>query len=56
MHTNCVLDPVANLLVRHMVFVENVQNSPITSHFKGLDPSLDFCYQGPAPTEIKEGG
>ena len=31
------------LLVRHMVFVGNVQKSPIASHLKGLDPSLDFC-------------
>ena len=51
----CFLDSVANLLVRHMVFVRNVQKSPIASHFKGLDPSLDFCCQGPAPTGIKEG-
>ena len=33
MHSNCILDSVANLLVRLMVFVENVQKSPI----KGLD-------------------
>ena len=25
MHSNCILDSVANLLVRHMVFVENGQ-------------------------------
>ena len=29
-----------NLLVRHMVFVGNVQKSPIESHLKGLNPSL----------------
>ena len=29
MHSNCILDSVANLLVRHMVFVGNVQKSPI---------------------------
>ena len=43
MHSNCILDSVANLLVRHMVFVGNIQKSLITSHLKGLDPSLDFC-------------
>ena len=55
MHSNCILDSVANLLVRHMVFVGNGQKSPIASHLKGLDPSLDFCCQGPALTGIKEG-
>ena len=40
---------------RHMVFVGYVQKSPIASHLKGLDPSLDFCCQGPALTGIKEG-
>ena len=55
MHCSCFLDSVANLLVHHMVFVENVQKSPIASHFKDLDPSLDFCCQGPALTGIKEG-
>ena len=55
-HSNFILDSVANLLVRHMVFVGNVQKSPIiASHLKGLDPSLDFCCQGPALTGIKEG-
>ena len=56
MHSSCILDSVANLLLRHMVFVGNVQKSPIASHPKGLDPSLDFCCQGPALTGIKEGG
>ena len=42
MHSNLILDSVANLLVRHMVFVGNVQKSPIASHLKGLDPSLKF--------------
>ena len=55
MHSNCILDSVANLLVRHMVFVGNVQKSPIASHLKGLTPSLDFRCQGPALTGIKEG-
>ena len=55
MHSNCILDSVANLLVRHMDFVGNIQKSPIVSHLKGLDPSLDFCCQGPALTGIKEG-
>ena len=56
MHSNCTLDSVASRLVCHMVFVENVQKSPIGSHLKGLHPSLDFCCQGPALTGIKEGG
>ena len=55
MHSNCILDSAANLLVCHMVFVGNVQKSPIASHLMGLDPSLDFCCQGPALTGIKEG-
>ena len=55
MRSNCILDSVANLLVCHMVFVGNVQKSPVASHLKGLDPSLDFCCQGPALTGIKEG-
>ena len=56
MHSICILDSVANLLARHMVFVGNVRKSPIASHLKGLDHPLDFCYQGPALTGIKEGG
>ena len=54
MHSNCILDFVANFLVRHMVFVGNVQKSPIASQLKVLDPSLYFCCQGPALTGIKE--
>ena len=30
-HSNCILDSVANLLVRHMVFVGNVQKSYVPS-------------------------
>ena len=56
MHSNCILDSDANLLVRHMVFVGNVQKSAIESHLKGLDTSHDFCCQGPALADIKEGG
>ena len=56
MHPNCILDSVANFLVRHMVFIGNVQKSPIVSNLKGLDPFLDFCCQGLALTGIKEGG
>ena len=56
MHSNGILDSVANLLVRQIVFVENVQKSHIASHLKGLDPSLDFCCQGQALTGINEGG
>ena len=55
MHSNCILDSVANLLVRHMVFVGNIQKSLIESHLMGLDPILDFCCQGTALTGIKEG-
>ena len=36
MQSNCILDSVANLLVRHMVFVGNVQKTPIASHLTGL--------------------
>ena len=36
MHSNCILDSDANLFVRHMVFVGNVQKSPIASHLKGM--------------------
>ena len=42
MHSSCILDFVANLLVCHMVSVGNA-----VSHFKGLDPSFEFCCQGP---------
>ena len=31
MHSNFILDSVANLLVCHMVFVGNVQKSPIAT-------------------------
>ena len=56
MHSNCILDSVADLLICHMVFVGNVQKSPIISHLKGLDPSLDFCCHGPALMyDISEG-
>ena len=55
MHFSCILDSVANLLVRNMVFVGNVQKSPIASHLKVLNPSLDFCCQCPALTGVKEG-
>ena len=55
MHSSCIPDSVANLLVRHMVFGGNVQKSLIASHLKGFDPSLSFCCQGPALTGIKEG-
>ena len=54
MHSNCILDSAANLLVRHMVFVGNVHKSLIASHLRGLDRSLDFCCQGPALTGIRE--
>ena len=54
MHSSCILDSVANLIVCHMVFVGNVQKPPMVSHLMGLDPSLNFCCQGPALTGIKE--
>ena len=55
MHSNnyCTLDPVANLPIRHMVCVGNVQTSPIASLLKGLAPSFKLC-QGTALTGIKE--
>ena len=53
---HCILDSLANLLVRHVVFVGNVLKSAIASRFKSLDPSFDFCCPGPALTGIKEGG
>ena len=43
MHSNCILDSAANDLVRHMIFVGNVQKSPIASYLKDLDPSFKFC-------------
>ena len=55
MHPSCIVDSVANLLVCHMVFVGNVQKSPIASHLKRVNPSLDSCCQGPALIGIKEG-
>ena len=56
MHSSCILGSVAYLLARHMVFVGNVQKSPIASHLKGLDPSFEFCCQCPALACIKECG
>ena len=53
MHSNCILDSVANPLIRQMVFVGNVQKSPIASHLKGLAHSLESCCQGPAPIGIR---
>ena len=55
MHSNCILYSVVNLLVRRMVFVGNVQKSPIASHLKDLDPFFDFYCQVPAHTDIEEG-
>ena len=42
MHSSCILDSVANRFDRHMFFLGNVRKSPIASHLKGLDPSLDL--------------
>ena len=36
MHSNCILDSVANLLFRTMVFVGNVYTSPISISLQGL--------------------
>ena len=55
MHSNCILGSEAKFLVLHMVFVGNVQKSPIASQLKSLDPSFDFCCQGLALTGINEG-
>ena len=40
MHSSCILDPSAYLLIRHMVFVGNVQKPPIASHLQVLDPAV----------------
>ena len=56
MYSSCILEFVANLLVRHMVFVANVQKYPIAFHLTVVDPSVDFCCQGSALTGIQEGG
>ena len=50
MHSSGILDSPANLVIRLMVFVENVP-----FYLKGLDPSFEFCCQGPALIGIKEG-
>ena len=55
MHSSCILDYVANLLVRYMVFLGNIQKSLIASRLKGLGHTFDFCCQGPALAGIKEG-
>ena len=56
MYYNCTLDSAAKLLIRHMIFVGTVQESPIASQLKGLDSSFEFCLQSPALTGMKEGG
>ena len=42
MHSNRILGSTANLLVRNVVFVRNVQKSPIASHLKVVGLSLEF--------------
>ena len=42
MYPKYILESTKNLLIRHIVFVGNVQESPIASHLKGLDLSFDF--------------
>ena len=54
MHSNRILDPAANILIRHVFFVGNVQMSPIASHLKGMGPSFELCCQGPALTGREE--
>ena len=44
MKPNCILDPAANLLIRHMTCLGNVEKSLTTSHLKDLDSSFKFCY------------
>ena len=44
--SSCILDSVANLLVRYMVSVENVQKSPKASNLKDLHPSVEFYCHG----------
>ena len=39
-----------------MIFVGNVKRSPITSNFKGLGPSFEFCCQCPALRDINKEG
>ena len=56
MHSSCILDSVVNLLVRHLVFVGNIQMSPVAYHLKGLDPFLGFCCQDPVFAGVKECG
>ena len=56
MHSSGILDSVANVFVRQIGFVRNVQKSPIVSYLKGFDPSPEFCCQDPGRTGIKEGG
>ena len=53
MHSNCILDSVANPRSSHGLCKEW---SPKAFHPKGLDPSLKCCCQGPAPTCIKKCG
>ena len=52
--SNFILDFVANFFIRHMVFVGNVQKLSIESNPNGLDPSLEFCCQGPVLTGIRK--
>ena len=40
MYSNGIIDPAANHLIRHMVFVGNVQKSSKASHLKCLDPPV----------------
>ena len=45
MHSNCILDSVANLLVRHMVFVGNVQNKKISNDQELIQSDPISCPQ-----------
>ena len=42
MNPECIPGPVAYLLIRHMVFVEDIQKLLTVSHLKTLDFSFKF--------------
>ena len=53
-HSKCILDHPANLFIRQMVFVGNVQKSPIACHLDDLDLSFEFVCTDPALAGIKK--
>ena len=36
MHSSCILDPAASLIIRHIFFAGHVQKSVMASHLKRL--------------------